>query len=235
MLSILTLSAFAEDGKVLKVMGGDNAYVSRSGAKTKLAVDTELTVGDEIFSEDAVLVIQVYPTTQISINKNSHIKIDQNLIDDNGVKQKTTSVIGFIHGMIRLEVSKDKNEEVNQKVQAEGIAFSVRGTDFEISNDENDDVDLDVHEGAVEASSPYVQTFVPEIIKAGKGFRYNRKQRNFASRAFGPRFKNHPGFLSRQEVRGRWMKIKAMKKEGHKSIIQEKRDALKSHRRGRKN
>jgi hypothetical protein len=92
-----------------------------------------------------------------------------------------------------------------------------------------------VHEGEVEASSPYVQTFVPEIIKAGKGFRYNRKLRNFASRAFGPRFKNHPGFLSRQEVRNHWMKIKAMRHSGQKSMIQEKREAIKSHRKGRKN
>lgn len=121
------------------------------------------------------------------------------------------SVINFVKGIIRLQISKEGNEEINQKVQADNVAFAVRGTDYEVSL-EGDDVDLDVHEGAVEVTSPDVHTFVPEIVKAGKGFRFDRKQKKFANRAFGPRFKNHPGFINKKELRARWIKDKVARK-----------------------
>jgi hypothetical protein len=206
----LLSTAYAQDGRVLKIIGDQIAYVLKQGQKSPLTIDTEIVVGDEVFSEESMIVLHLFPSTQLSLSKNTHVKIDQNLIEKEDGKDKSLSVISFIKGIIRLQVTKDASEVLEQKVESPGVAFAVRGTDYELSMTDNE-VDLDVHEGEVEASSPYVQTFVPQIVKAGKGFRFQRKQKNFATRKFAPLFKNHPGFFRREEIRARWTQAKALR------------------------
>ncbi len=206
--TLIISASFAEVGKISKMLGNDGAYVMRGSEKISLVQDSMIEQGDEIFSQDCVIQLYLYPTTQINLSKNTHIKITESLIVGEGNKEKSTSVIGFITGLIRLQVTKDENLEIDQKVVADGVIFGVRGTEFEVSN-ENDDFDLDVLEGEVEVSSPYVQTFVPEMVKANEGFRFNKKARNFQRRKFRMKFANHPGFSRREDIRKMWQQKRA--------------------------
>ncbi len=204
MATTLMISAsFAEVGKISKLLVPGSAYISRNQEKITLAQDTLLEQGDELFTMDSVVVVYLYPSTQMSLSKNTQIKITESLIENSGDKEKSFSIINFVKGLVRLLVTKDDNLEIDQKIVADGVAFAVRGTEFEISK-EGEDFDLDVIEGEVEVSSPYVQTFVPEMVKANEGFRFNKKARNFQRRKFAAKFKNHPGFARKEEMRERW-------------------------------
>jgi hypothetical protein len=209
--TLLISASMAEVGKISKTLGTGNAYLMRGKDKISLVQDSLIEQGDEIFTEDCVLQLYLYPTTQINLAKNSHIKIIESFIVGEGSKEKSTSVISFIKGLIRLQVAKDENLEIDQKVVADGVIFGVRGTEFEVSN-ENDDFDLDVIEGEVEVSSPYVQTFVPEMVKANEGFRFNKKARNFQRRKFRIKFANNPGFSKREDIRQMWQQKRAAKR-----------------------
>ena len=228
MIVLSFATSFAQVGKITKMVGSDDAYLLRGQAKIAITQDANLELGDELFSNESVLVLHLYPTSQMSLAKNSQIRINQSLIEGDGEKEKTFSVISFIKGLVRLQVTKDSNLEIDQKIIADGVAFAVRGTEFEVSK-EGDDFDLDVIEGEVEVSSPFVQTFVPEIVKANEGFRFNKKEKNFKRRKFKTKFKNHPGFVGREEIRKNWNK----KRSEIKLKRSDKRNSNKMKRSGR--
>lgn len=76
------------------------------------------------------------------------------------------------------------------QVQGPEVAFLVKGqADWEVKVSE-DVVEVDVHTGEVEATSPHVHTFVPWIIKAKEGFRYSRKTPAFEQKDFNPGYGN---------------------------------------------
>jgi len=154
------------------------------------------------------VVLHLYPSTQISLNKNSKLQITQALIQESDVGEESTSVIKLLKGLIRLQVIKEINQKINQEVNVGDVSFGVRGTDFEVNANDTSEVDLDVYEGEVTVTSPHVQTFVPEVVKASEGFRFSRKQKQFIRRKFQPKFKNHPGFLDKVSLRERWKKIR---------------------------
>lgn len=206
-LSLILMSTFAhaEIGKINKLVGNGNGYLERNTQKINLTQDLMLEEGDTIYSQDNVLLIHLYPSSQLSLSKNTQITLTQNLIEDEDEGEKAFSVVNFVKGIVRVLVTKETDQTIDQKIVADGVSFAVRGTEFEVS-EEGDDFDLDVFEGEVEVSSPHVQTFVPEIVKPNEGFRFNKRKKNFQRRKFGPKFKNHPGFKKREEIRENWKK-----------------------------
>lgn len=234
--ALMVSASFAEVGKISKILGSGDAYVLRNQNKISVVQDLELEQGDEIHSLDSVVMIYLYPTTQMNLAKNSQIKITENLVAEAGEKEKVSSVIDFIKGLVRVQVTRDESLEIEQKVQANGVAFAVRGTEFEVS-EEGEDFDLDVIEGEVEVMSPYVNTFVPEIVKANEGFRFNKKQRNFQRRKFRAKFKNQPGFAGKEEVKAKWKQQKLARKQkrlNKKDIKDDKRSDRMNQRNERK-
>ena len=214
---LLVNSAWAEVGKISKVLGDQDAYLVRGTENIKLVPQTNLELNDIIHSQNAYVVIHLYPSTQMSLAKNSEIKISEHMIEETGDLEKTTSLIDFVKGIVRLQVTRDTNQEIDQKVQADGVVFGVRGTEFEVSLEDNQDVDLDVFEGEVQASSPDVHTFVPEIIKANEGFRYEKRKKAFSKRRFAPKFRNHPGFKDKKEIKKEWKLIREQKRAARAS------------------
>lgn len=196
--------AMAEDvGKIAKIAGKGDAFVLRQEQKILLTTDALIEKGDTLFTNDSVLLILLYPTTQMSVSKNTQIKITESLIEEDAEKTKSISLVDLVKGMIRLQVTKVEDLEIEQKIRANNVVFGVRGTEFEVS-EEGENVDLDVIEGEVEVSSPHVQTFVPERVKANEGFRYNNRLRNFQRRKFLARFNHHPGFTYGNVMKSRW-------------------------------
>lgn len=234
-LTLMISASIAEVGKVSKLVGNNDAYILRNNQKIAITLDALVEQGDELFTQDSVIVVYLYPTTQMSLAKNTQIKITESLIEGNGDKEKSFSIIDFVKGIVRLQVTKDENLEIEQKIVADGVAFAVRGTEFEVSS-EGEDFDLDVIEGEVEVSSPYVQTFVPEMVKANEGFRFNKKAKNFQRRKFLAKFKNHPGFARKEEMREKWKQKRMEQKQNrlNKREMRSDKRAVKMNMRQRK-
>jgi hypothetical protein len=212
LLAFFSIS-YAQVGKMIKVVGGQEAYLLRGSEKLLLKEDLDLEEGDEIFSETSYLVFLIHPSTQLSLSKNTSIKIVQAKFEKEEKVSTLTSSIELLKGLLRVQVIKDSDLQVDQKIISQNVAFAVRGTEFEVSLDE-ENIDLDVVEGEVEVSSPDIQTFVPEIVKANEGFRFLRKKPKFLRRAFKLRFKDHPAFLSRKVLKDRWRKNKFKRRPG---------------------
>ncbi len=217
MFSFLVLISFAsaEIGKVSKILGASDAYIIRNSEKIKLTQDTKIEQDDELYTQESVLLIYLYPSIQISLSKKTQLNFSESVIKDFSKTEKAFSVIEFIKGMVRIQVTTDSEVGVDQKIQANGVSFAIRGTEFEIS-DLNGEIDLDVIEGQVEVSSPYVQTFVPEIVNPNEGFSFNKKEKKFRRRKFLMKFNSHPGFADRRELLKKWKKRK-VKKLGRRS------------------
>ncbi len=182
------------------MLGAETAYLTRNSEKINITTNTEIEQGDEINSEDSVLTFLIYPTGQYRLSKKTTIKITQSFIQDSNEVEKSFSVIEFVKGVIRAQVVRDDNLEIDHQIKAKDVAFAIRGTEFEVSQN-GDDFDLDVVEGEVEVSSPHVQTFVPEIVKANEGFRFNRKERSFKRRQFKLKNPDRPAFWAREKIK----------------------------------
>ena len=193
-------SVWSEVGRVTQVLGDETAYIIRNSERIKITKNIEIEQGDEINAEDSVLTFLIYPTGQYRLSKKTTIKITQSFIEDSNEVEKSFSVIEFVKGVIRAQVVRDDELEIDHQIKAKDVAFAIRGTEFEVSED-GDDYDLDVVEGEVEVSSPHIQTFVPEIVKANEGFRYNRKGRSFKRRQFKLKNPDRPAFLAREEIK----------------------------------
>lgn len=222
---LLTSFAFAEVGEVVSLRGGSDSYLLRNGSKTPVTEGEKLEVGDIIHSASSHVTIILFPKIQMGLSKNTELRITRHMVDEATGVEKTDSLIDLIKGLVRIQVSRDANEEVQQKVEARDITFAVRGTEYEVSSTD-EDAELDVFEGEVEVSSPHVQTFVPEIVKPKEGFRFTRKARQFSRRALKERNKE-ARFLRKEEMRSRWQKRKAdkaSKKADRVNVREERRN-----------
>lgn len=226
MVCFFSFNVFAEIGSVTKVHGAKDAYLKRGAEKLLVTESFLLEEGDEIFAENSFVVILIHPSTQISVARGTNIVLSEAKIEESENISFLSSAIKLIKGVIRAQVIKDTNLEVEQKIVSGNVTFGVRGTEFEVSS-ENDDVELDVVEGAVEVSSPDVHSFVPEIIKSNQGLKFNRKLPRFERKVFALKFKEHPGFLPKEKIKEIWIvqkeKIKHRIKKRLKRI-QERRE-----------
>jgi hypothetical protein len=233
LLLLITPQSYGQVGKILKKIGPGEAFILRNNKKIIIKKDTLLNLGDEVSSVKSVLLIHLEPTLQMSVGQDTVLKISEYLLEGDEKKEKSTSVIDFLKGIVRLQVNKYHDLEVNQKIRTKDVAFGVRGTEFEVSND-GENVDLDVIEGEVEVTSPHVQTFVPEIVKRYEGFRFNLKRRDFQRRKFLSKFKDHPGFQSRSEIRELWLQKKRelVERRFKRSGVKSRREDILERRRG---
>ncbi|MFL5783994.1 MAG: FecR domain-containing protein [Bacteriovoracaceae bacterium] len=232
-LLVLLLSisfAYAQIGEI-RSLTSPGAYLMRAGSRIDLATGTPLEVGDDIFTESSHVTLILFPKIQMSLVNGTELKISQHMIDEANEEEKTTSLVDLIKGLLRIQVTRDGSETVDQKINAKEVTFAVRGTEFEVSSTD-DDAELDVFEGEVQVSSPYVQTFVPEIVKPNEGFRFDRKTRKFARRANRERIKN-ARFMQRQQMREMWKNKKAMRREQklqNRQTRMERKEELKAER-----
>jgi ferric-dicitrate binding protein FerR (iron transport regulator) len=111
-------------------------------------------------------VRQLSPSVKVRVGRNTKIE-----------PSKEATSLKLTKGVIRV-MGKSEFSVVGPEV-----TFTTKDGDFEVAIFKNF-VDLNVIRGEVEASSPHIQTFVPEIIKANQGFRYSRAQRKFLGRKY---------------------------------------------------
>ncbi len=215
---LLMSASFAEVGKVSKIIGDSSAFILRGSQKFNLTPGYLLEEGDEVFSEKNVVQLTLYPAIQMSLSKKTQIKLTQNFFDNTSQVARLNSVIGFLKGLIRVRVTKASDLDVSLRVDADSVAFNVRGAEFEVSTAPSG-IDLDVVEGEVEVSSPLVQTFVPEVLKTHEGFRFSKKARSFERRKYSEKFKNHPSFVDDKVLLSQWREKRLIQRSFRESLI----------------
>lgn len=182
LILISSFSIQAKVGKILKFNGKNDSFVLRKEKKIKLGTELLLEENDQIYSNNSQILIAIYPRTQLILDKNSSL----NLSTD----------IDFRKGRMKVRVESTTKESGAQKILADQIAFASSSAEFEISYGTKQDIDLFVEIGEVEASSPLVQTFVPEIIKKKEGFKFSTKDPSFMRRPYSVKMKTDLKFNS---------------------------------------
>lgn len=215
-------STWAQVGEVVSLSDGSGGVMKRGGAETALAPGLSLQLGDILESRDSHVVILLYPSIQMSFVKGSELRITNHLI----AEDKTTSLVDLVKGLVRVLVTPAEGQKIEQKIETGAVAFAVRGTEYEVSADD-EAADLDVIAGEVEVTSPYVHTLVPEIVKPREGFRFQRKNQAFSRRQFRTRIRE-ARFLKREAMRERW----GQRRE-KREAIKEKREKRRAERRER--
>jgi hypothetical protein len=147
---------------------------------------------------------------QIGLARNTEIRLTDFNLTSTERGNKAWVSVEVVKGMVRSKLNSAIGFQLDQKIDAPGVSFSAQDGEFEVSIEENQDVDLDVFLGIVSVSSPHIQSFVPEIVKSTEGLRYLSFKRAFAKRRFSPKFRNHPGFEKTEALTLEWRK-KSMK------------------------
>lgn len=216
---MMTLStAFAEVGRVVKISDHSDAYLVRNKSKVKLELNTSIETGDEIISENSSVILQLYPETQVNLAKQSQLKIEQADLEVNKNQEKAFSVLKLSKGMVRTIIPMVKKQVLEQRWETEGMSGMITQGEFELSLQENKNSELEVFDSQVAVSSPFIQSFVPEIVKANEGFTFNWKDKGFSRRKIAPKFTDHTSFLDVKVIKKNWEKVKKKftKKTGNK-------------------
>ena len=206
---MMTLStAFADIGKVLKVTDKSEAHIVRNKSKIELKSDTKLEVGDLIIAGNSNLLLHLYPETQIVLTKSSELLIEQSDLEVTKKNEKAFAVLKLQRGSLRVHSPARKNQEIEQRWETEGASAAGPQGDFELALFESKNVDIDVFQGQLSVSSPFIQSFVPEIVKAKEGLTFVAKDKAFTRRAASSKLGNGPAFKTDKVVKKNWDKLK---------------------------
>lgn len=130
---------------------------------------SHVAIAKDLETKNATMVFKLNKDAKVGLGKNSKVKI----ID--------ASTIELVRGHLRLKSSK------NYRVVAPLVTFTTEKGEFETAILSKSEVELNVYVGEVEASSPLIQTFVPEIIKAKEGFVFSSKKKTYTRKKFSPK------------------------------------------------
>ncbi|WP_408098121.1 hypothetical protein ACJVC5_04125 [Peredibacter sp. HCB2-198] len=206
---MMTLStAFADIGKVLKLTDKSEAHIVRNKSKVELKSDSKLEVGDLIVAGNSNLLLHLYPETQVVLTKNSELLIEQSDLEVTKKSEKAFSVLKLQKGSLKVHSPSRKNQEIEQRWETEGASAAGTQGDFELALQESKNVDLDVFSGQLSVSSPFIQSFVPEIVKAKEGVTFVAKDKVFTRREAVSKLGNEPAFTADKVVKKSWDKLK---------------------------
>lgn len=173
--------ARAEVGKILVLGKNSDAYVLRGKMKISLSKDTKIESNDLIITLKSPALVFMNPNIQVSVAPFSILEVK----DSN---KKDAPFLNLSKGMLRAKVFKGPLKNISLEVASSGVSLKTILGEFEVFLEEKRYVNVNVFTGEVEASSPHLHTFVPEIIKAQKGFRYNIAPPSFSEAPFKPLF-----------------------------------------------
>ncbi|MGE3611499.1 MAG: FecR domain-containing protein [Bacteriovoracaceae bacterium] len=126
----------------------------------------------EIKTHKKSIVMDLGAGAKIGLGKNSKI----NIVDD--------STIELIKGKLRLK------SDHKYRIVTKNVSFKTEKSEFEVSVISKSDIELNVYKGEVEASSPLINTFVPEIIKENQGLIFSSNNKSYVQKKFEPKLKS---------------------------------------------
>lgn len=161
LINIFFNFAFAEVGVVLNT---SDSVIKRNEKSFIAAKNFHLQEGDEIISGKNESRLKIKPATIIEVKQYSKIKI------------LSHSTIQLNAGSISVTVNSEM--KVKRKIVTDDVEMLTENAIYGISFSDGD-TELHVISGEVEMKSPFVQTFVPEIIKKNEARKYLKKKQIF--------------------------------------------------------
>lgn len=206
---MMTLStAFADIGKVLKVADKSEAHIVRNKSKIELKSDTKIEVGDLIVAGNSNLLLHLYPETQIVLTKSSELLVEQSDLEVTKKNEKAFAVLKLQKGSLKAHSPSRKNQEIEQRWETEGASAAGAQGEFELALLDSKNVDIDVFQGQLAVSSPFIQSFVPENVQAKEGLTFVAKDKAFSRRSATAKLGNEPAFMADKVVKKNWDKLK---------------------------
>ncbi|WPU65162.1 hypothetical protein [Peredibacter starrii] len=206
---MMTLStAFADIGKVLKLTDKSEAHIIRNKSKIELKSDSKLEVGDVVVAGNSNLLLQLYPETQVILTKSSELLIEQSDLEVTKKEERAFSVLKLQKGSFKAHTPSRKTQVIEQRWETEGASAAATQGEFEMALSDSKNVDVDVFQGQLIVSSPFIQSFVPEVVKAKEGLTFVSKDKAFSRREAKSNLGNEPSFMADKVVRKSWDKIK---------------------------
>lgn len=188
---LISTTAWARIGEVVKISGVADSYIARGDEKLKIKKDSDLQLNDTLHSKSSRILIYIHPGIQVAVSKGAQLKL-------------TPDFLELTRGILRIKLS----PESESKIQTTNVTFSGTASEFEVYHLNDKLTGLEVVEGVVEASSPFVQSFVPEITKTKEGLKFERKTKMFSKTKFSPKFKSFPKFLDNKNLQSLTNKYK---------------------------
>lgn len=206
---LMVSTASASVGKVLKTADNSGAYIIRNKNKIDLKSDLALETGDQVVSGTTNLVLQLYPETQIALTKQTELIIDQADLEISKSNDRGFAVVKLQKGLVKVLIPAGKRQELEQRWETEGMTGAVRQGEFELSVEESKNVKLEVMKGQVDVSSPFIQSFVPEIVKSNEGLTFVMKDKAFSRHRVDGKSQLKDVLINPKTTKKNWDKARA--------------------------
>lgn len=154
---------FADSGKVLDLSPNSSSYVIRGDQKLSLVREFQLSNRDEIKAEGSSVQFKFGDAIFILL-RSSSVSLGPGKIFLN-------------EGSVVVKAAKET------LVEAPKVSFTASEATFSLMLSETG-AEVDVEKGEVTVSSPLIMTFVPEIVKAQQGLRFDQKEKKYIRRKF---------------------------------------------------
>lgn len=162
-------------GSVVSAPSQSDAVIVNNKKTTAVKQGQAINLGDVISSRKTPVELKVGSFIKVVMKKDSQISIIK--------LDKAVSDISYVKGVVEFKINSKTSPKLINRILGNSVTFAGVDSEFTLVSFP-DGVDLYVAKGEMEVSSPYIQTFVPEIVKAKEGFRFNRKKRTFERKKF---------------------------------------------------
>jgi ferric-dicitrate binding protein FerR (iron transport regulator) len=155
------------------------ATVIRDKKKMELTSDYMMKAGDEIHSGKSKVTLGLQAGSKLQIAKQSKIVVSHYQITKAGQKEKAIIDIDLLKGSLNAKVHSEGNQEIEFKINTPGASFAADEADAEVMLDKSKSASVKVTKGQVLVSSPFIQSFAPEVVKAGEKLRFDMKKKAY--------------------------------------------------------
>lgn len=138
-----------------------------------------IQAGDELRSQEE-LSLSLPPASELALGKNSSLKVVQHVILEKE-KEVINTELKLSQGSLRVKTFPDKEMDIDQKIVTDDVSIRSSVGDFETVI-KDDSVEVKVYQGQIQVSSPYVQSFVPEIVNEGETLIFSKHEKKFLPR-----------------------------------------------------
>lgn len=163
----------------VSLAASDKSFILRDNKKMAISSGQKFQAGDEIHSGKSKVVLPLYAGVKLILFKQSKIVVAHHQVTTTNKTENVFIDVDLKKGKSFAQIDKKENQDIEFKINTPGASFVANNSDFEVTVDKTKNSALIVQKGQVLASSPYIQSFAPEVVKAGEKFRFDMKKKAF--------------------------------------------------------
>lgn len=157
----------------------EKSFLLRNNKKMSISSEQKFQAGDEVHSGKSKLVLPLHSGVKLTLFKGSKIVLTHHQVTTANKKENIFIDIDLKKGKTFALIEKKEGQEVELKINTPGASFAANVSNFEVIVDKAKNSTVKVQQGLVLVSSPYIQSFAPEVVKAGEKLRFDMKKKAF--------------------------------------------------------